>query len=156
MYYYYELGYYYCYYLAPCNKHLLKLFYEMKGKKKSASYIDIGKRKSHIGRPLISYCRKEKKQTCVSCGFSVPVCISVRCWPLVWARPLTWTSCSADPILSEHAQLEECWPNYSTELYDKEKTLINWLKTQFNDSLLKSIPCVEFGMFLPFISEWLI
>lgn len=93
---------------------------------------------------------------CVSCGFSVPVCISVRCWPLVWARPLVWTSCFADPILSEHAQLEECWPNYSTELYIKEKTLINWLKKQFNDSLLKSIPCVELGMFLPFISEWLI
>lgn len=71
---------------------------------------------STAGKYDIKYRFWFPQQTCVSCGFSVPVCISVRCWPLVWARPLAWTSCFADPILFEHARLEEGWPNYSTEL----------------------------------------
>ncbi len=68
VYYYSELGFYY--YLLPCNNHLLKLFYEMKGgerksDKKPPSYIGIinqlpwflnfgiSQRKTHIGQPLI-------------------------------------------------------------------------------------------------------
>lgn len=76
----------------------------------------------------------------------------------MWARPLALTSCSAGLLLSEHAQLEEGWPNYSTELFGKEKTSINHLKIQFNDTLLKSIACVALffsPQVLLFISEQL-